>query len=166
MRDTLNESDAPYCKKITIQAGTQSRSRPNVWRPDGITDISIFFSDIREKYGEHDAHAIVECKRVAGNRTDLCRQYVVEGIDRFATRKYAGNHPVAFMAGYLLSGDAESAATGVNAYLTGKGRRSEHLRVSSLTDASWARSSRHPRPDAAKPIDLHHAFLGLRRTRS
>ena len=112
MREALKKNTAAYSKKMIILAGTESRSSPQVRRPDGRTDIPILFSDLREEYDEHDAHAIVECKRVAGNRRALCREYVVEGIDRFATGKYAGNQAVAFMAGYLLSGDAKSAATG------------------------------------------------------
>ena len=162
MREALKKNTAAYSKKMTILAGTESRSSPQVRRPDGRTDIPILFSDIREEYDEHDAHAIVECKRVAGNRRALCREYVVEGIDRFATGKYAGNQAVAFMAGYLLSGDAKSAATGINAYLTSKRRRLEHLGPSNVTDAPWARSSHHRRPNPAGPITLHHAFCGLR----
>ncbi len=96
-----------------------------------------------------------------GNRAELCREYVIEGINRFVTGKYAGNHAFGFMAGYLLSGDAASAATRINAYLTGKGRRSERLGLSSFPAAPWARRSRHRRPDSAEPIVLHHAFFGF-----
>ena len=66
-----------------------------------------------------------------------------------------------FMAGYLLSDDARAAAGGINRYLTGKGRRIEHLGPSNIRDAPRIRSSRHPRPQPADPIDLHHAFLSM-----
>ena len=112
---------------MTVLPGTETRSRPEVPRPDGRTDIPVFFQDIREEHDEQDPHAIIECKRVAGNDARLCRLYVVEGIDRFSTGKYAANHAVGFMAGYLLAGDAGSAAAGVNRHLTRKGRQSERL---------------------------------------
>jgi len=159
MREALAETADYWRKKMTVLPGTESRSSTAVSTPDGRTDIPIFFQDIREELGEHDPHAIVECKRVAGNDTDLCREYVVEGIDRFKTGKYAGNHSVGFMAGYLLSGDADTATAGINKYLTRKGRRPEHLGFSQTSNAPWAWSSRHSRPKPAEPIDLHHAFF-------
>ncbi len=153
--------EAVRWKKMTVLPGTETRSRPEVPRPDGRTDIPVFFQDIREEHDEQDPHAIIECKRVVGNDARLCRLYVVEGIDRFSTGKYAANHAVGFMAGYLLAGDAGSAAAGVNRHLTRKGRQSERLVSATFPDTSWVRSSRHPRT-AAAPIDLHHAFFGLR----
>ena len=112
MREALTEMTGDWRRNLTVLPGTESRSSTAVLTPDGRTDISIFFQDIREKYDEHDPHAIIECKRVAGNDANLCRQYVVEGIDRFGNGKYAGSHAVGFMTGYLLSGDAGAAVAG------------------------------------------------------
>lgn len=162
MRAALKAKVVQWSKKMTVQRGTESSSNLDAPKPDGRLDISVFFTEIREEYDEHDPHAIVECKRIAGNRADLCRQYVVEGIDRFVTGKYAGNHADGFLAGYLLSGDAEAAVAGVNRYLSGKDRRPERLESSTVLDVPWARSSRHVRPAPAGPIALHHAFFGLR----
>ncbi len=162
MRAVLAESAADWSRKMTVLPGTESRSSTDVRRPDGRTDVPVFFSDIREEYNEHDPHAIVECKRVAGSRTGLCREYVQEGMDRFATGKYARNHAVGFMVGYLLSGDAASAAACINAHLTRKRRQSEHLGPCGIAHRPWARSSCHARPAPADPIALHHAFFGLR----
>ena len=162
MRAALKAKVVQWSKKMTVQRGTESSSSPDAPKPDGRLDISVFFTEIREEYDEHDPHAIVECKRIAGNRADLCRQYVVEGIDRFVTRKYAGNHADGFMAGYLLAGDAEAAVAGVNRRLSRKGRQPERLESSTILDVPWARSSRHPRPAPAGSISLHHAFFGLR----
>ena len=89
MRAALAERATDLSRKMTVLPGTESRSSTEVLRPDGRTDVPIFFSDIREEYNEHDPHAIVECKRVAGSCADLCREYVVEGINRFVTGKYA-----------------------------------------------------------------------------
>ena len=163
MRTALKTKRATWRRKMTILPGTESRSRPSRPRPDGRTDIPIFFSDIREEYDEHDPHAIVECKRVAGSRADLCREYVVEGIDRFVTGKYGGNHAVGFMAGYVLSEDAKAATAGINRHLTRKRRQPEHLGPCSAPGAPWARSSRHTRQGPRPPITLHHAFFGFSR---
>ena len=162
MRAALGERATDYrYRQMIVQGGTESRSSPEVLRPDGRTDVSVLFNDIREDYNEHDPHAIVECKRVAGNRADLCREYVTEGIDRFAAGKYARNHAIGFMVGYLLSDDVASAAACINARLTRKRRQSEHLGPCVIAPRPWARSSRHSRASAADPIALHHAFLGL-----
>lgn len=162
MRTALQAKVVPWHKKMTVLPGTESRSSPDAPRPDGRTDVPIFFSDVREEYDEHDPHAIVECKRIAGNRAGLCREYVVEGIDRFVTGKYAGNHADGFLAGYLLSGDVQAAVERVNKHLSRKKRQPERLESSTILDVPWARSSRHVRPAPAGPIALHHAFFGLR----
>ena len=162
MREVLRGQTHKRRKRTWVLPGTQSRSTPSVRRPDGITDIPIAFTDIREDYDDHDPHAIIECKRIAGSRADLCRLYVVEGVERFKTGKYAGNHVFGFMAGYLLSGGPQSATRGINRHLTKKGRQDERLRPCLIRDEPWTRSSVHQRPKLTLPITLHHAFLKLR----
>ncbi|MDE0446494.1 MAG: hypothetical protein OXH96_07440 [Spirochaetaceae bacterium] len=159
MRRILSERTAIWCKRMTVLPGTESRSSPAATRPDGRTDIPIFFQEIRETHDDHDPHAIIECKRVAANDAALCRLYVVEGIDRYTSTKYAGRHTVAFMAGYVLSGSVGAVAHGINRYLSRHDRAAERLTSCTVVVAAWARSSRHPRPPPAAPIDLHHAFL-------
>lgn len=162
MEEALNDGVVMQNKQISVLPGTQSRSSPDILKPDGLTDISIHFQRIREEYDQHPPHAIIECKRVAGDRADLCRLYVVEGIDdRFKAGKYAASHAVAFMTGYLLAGDARAATDGINKYLTGKGRQSEHLRSSTFLEVSWAWISNHQRRNLSAPIDLHHAFFAF-----
>ena len=146
---------------MTVLPGSESRSSPARLKPDGRTDIPIFFQEIRERYDDHDPHAIVESKRVAGNNPSLCRLYVVEGIDRFASAKYAGRHVVAFMAGYVVAGGVDAAVRRINRYLSDRGRGAEVLAACTVLAAGWARSSRHPRQPLAPPIDLHHAFLAF-----
>ena len=163
MRSVLNGSDLPWGRTMVVLPGTESRSRPDVLLPDGRTDIPILWIEIFLRSGEHDPHAIIECKRIAGGDTYLCREYVVNGIDRFRTGKYAGNHAAGFMAGYLIAGDASAAARGVNRYLNaGHGnhapRHDEKLKPSTLVAEPWAWESRHPR-EAAPTVVLHHAFL-------
>ena len=155
----VNERIVRSSKKITVLPGTESWGSASSIRPSGLTDISIHLRDVREKCGEHDPHAIIECKRIAGNDAGLCREYVIEGIDRFITGKYGERHAVAFMVGYLLSADAETAASGTNRYLSSKGRKRDHLGSCTILDEPWARSSHHVRQSSAGPIGLHHAFL-------
>ena len=92
MRTALSSGELPWTRTLVVLPGTESRSRPEVLRPDGRTDISILWIEIFLRFGEHDPHAIIECKRIAGADSGLCREYVVEGIDRFRTGKYAANH--------------------------------------------------------------------------
>lgn len=160
MRSALNSGMFEWKDQMFVLPGTESRSRTDVLVPDGRTDIPIFVIGIAARFGDHDPHAVIECKRITGKNADLCRKYVVEGIDRFQTGKYAGNHPVGLMAGYLISGDAKSAVNGVNRYLKGKSRGAESLRQSHLIAESWVWQSRHWRMGKS-PIDLYHALLSF-----
>ena len=161
MRAALKDGLLPRSCEIWVLPGTESRSAEASLRPDGLTDIPICFTSIRERHHEHEPHAIIECKRVSGTEAHLARLYVVEGVDRFKDGKYASKHTVGFMTGYLLSGEVDAAVGRINRYLASKQREREHLGPSDLIDETWARSSRHCRPRLRKPICLHHAFLGF-----
>ena len=168
MRSALNGGELPWGRTMIVLPGTESRSRPDVLLPDGRTDIPILWIEIFLRSGEHDPHAIIECKRIAGDDRDLCRKYVVNGIDdRFRTGKYARNHAAGFMAGYLIAGDAGAAARGVNRSLNAirknyEPRHDENLKPSHLVAEPWAWTSHHPR-EAAPAVALHHAFLSTSR---
>ena len=160
MRRALNSGNFPWCKTMVVLPGTESRSRPEVMSPDGRTDIPIMLVKIFRRFDEHDPHAIIECKRIDGNTTYLCREYVVEGIDRFRKGKYSGNHSTGFMIGYLIAGDAKAAVTGINNNLNRTSRSTENLKPSHLVAESWVWASRHPRGGTSS-IELHHAFLAF-----
>ena len=160
MRDTLNRGTFPWSKNMSVLPGTESRSRPDVLLPNGRTDIPIFLIQIFLRFREHDPHAIIECKRIDGRNSQLRRKYVVEGIDRFRTGKYAGNHSTGFMVGYLVTGCAAAAVTGINNYLNGKNRYNENLERSNLVSEPWVWRSSHPRSNPP-PIEMHHAFLKI-----
>ncbi|WP_321897213.1 hypothetical protein [Burkholderia cepacia] len=156
MRAALKSS--PW--KLIVLPGTESRSKPNVVLPDGRTDIPLMLIEVFLRTQEHDPHAIIECKRIAGTDTHLCREYVVEGMDRFIREKYGENHRDGFMVGYVLSGSAAESASGVNAYLKRVSRAKDRLGASASSDApAW--QSEHARGTRSTPIRLHHAFLGL-----
>jgi len=162
LRDGMRSSLASgnFLEKIVVLPGTESRSRPDVVAPDGRTDIPIFVIKIFSEYGLHDPHAIIECKRVAGNKAALCRKYVVEGIDRFRDGKYGGSHRIGFMIGYLIASDVIAAVQGINHYLQNKSRETERLAPSDLINTYWAWHSTHPLA-ATSPMKLHHAFLSF-----
>ena len=164
LRDGMREAVKPRARggqgpKFIVAGGTETRSDPGRRRPDGVTDIPLHLPDIFEAYHDHDPHAIIECKRIAGDSARLCREYVKEGIDRFASGKYGRQYANGFMAGYLMSGHAALAAEGINRHLLRKRCRDECMGSDTVLNADWVRSSRHPRPEGAVPITLHHAFL-------
>lgn len=160
MRDAVDPRAGGRRLGMLVAPGTETRSTPQVRRPDGLTDIPLYFVSVLEECAEHDPHAIIECKRIAGDNAQLRRRYVVRGIDdRFVSGKYGRWHATGFMVGYVESGNADLAATGINRYLFGQNRHDELLGPCTVLNADWARSSRHPRPSVARPIDLHHVFL-------
>ena len=165
MRTAINEKVVRSHRKISVLPGTESRSSDKSAAADGLTDISIHLRDIRERQHSHGPHAVIECKRIAGNRSDLCRLYVKEGIDdRFISGKYALNHEVSFMAGYLVAGNVCEAVAGINAYLRRNDRAKENLVTSTLFNARWTRTSTHIRTRNNRSLALHHAFLEFNAT--
>ncbi len=163
MRGELKSKTCPWRKTLIVLPGTESRSRSGVLIPDGRTDIPLMLIEVFLRTAEHDPHAIIECKRIAGSDTHLCREYVVEGIDRFATGKYGENHAIGFMVGYVLSGTGTESVNGINAYLMRRSRKKECLSLAGVCSASPSWESCHSRAKSLTPIRLHHAFLGLAR---
>jgi hypothetical protein len=159
MRGTLKAKNHPWGKLMMILPGTESRSDPAVLLPDGRTDIPVVMINVFLTTQVHDPHAILECKRVSGTDAHLCREYVVEGVDRFRTGKYGANHGVGFLIGYVIAGTAEGAVDGVNGYLARTSRRSEHLSHFSVTKRVRTWHSNHTRPSPLPPVQLHHSFL-------
>lgn len=159
MREALDKGGLPWGRSMIVAAGTESKSRVGLLRPDGLTDIPLYLIHVFVSTGAHDPHAIVECKRVAEGRAALNRAYVVEGIDRFRDGKYASDHRVGFMVGYVIAGSPAAIVEAINAYLDGSGRPDERLSASGLivSDELWA--SEHSRPSLSKPIQLHHAMV-------
>lgn len=155
MRGVLRNS--PW--KLIVLPGTESRSKASVVLPDGRTDIPLMLIEVFLRTQEHDPHAVIECKRIAGSDTHLCREYVVEGMDRFVREKYGENHAIGFMVGYVLSGSPPDSADGVNAYLRRVSRSVDRLAPSDISEGTW--QSLHARSKPSMPIRLHHAFLGF-----
>ena len=159
MREELKAGASDWTRRISILRGTETQSRSSPLKPDGLTDISVFLQDIRERYDEHDPHAIIECKRVTEHGATLCRLYVAKGIDRFSTGQYAIKHRKGFMVGYVISGGIPGATAKINRRLSRKNRPKEHLQQSNVVRAPWAWVSRHPRHKPHVVIELHHAFF-------
>lgn len=159
MREVLKAHRYPWSKTMIVLPGTESRSSAAVLLPDGRTDIPLFLIEVFLRSEDHDPHAVIECKRIASGDRHLCREYVVQGIDRFRGGKYGATHAFGFMVGYLLSGSAPAAVADVNAYLTRKSRQPEHLH-SALDPPGW--TSQHARTAPSLPITLYHSFFAFR----
>ena len=162
MRAALKQHNFPWRKMMIVSPGTESRSQPGMTAPDGRTDIPLFLTPIFVRLSEHDPHAIIECKRVAEGDAVLAREYVIEGIDRFRTGKYAENHGRGFMIGYVLAGSPAKVVNGINAYLVRRSRNPEVLSPSSEAGLKGGWVSEHPRAAGRSPIALHHAMLAIR----
>lgn len=161
MRQALTSGKLAWGKSFIVALGMESRSTPDVMTPDGRTDIPLYVVEVFLRHAEHDPHAIIECKRLDGSDTYLCREYVIEGVDRFRSGKYAENHSSGFMAGYLLGGDAQSAAAGINAYLERVKRVGEQIALSPVVDHPAFWRSEHARTVERPAIAIHHVLQGL-----
>ena len=161
MRKALKDDRFPWGSELLVLGGTETRSSSDVWRPDGLIDIPIIHINLFQLFHDHDPHAIIECKRIAGSNPALCRLYVLEGIDRFATRKYGRQHQCGFMIGYLIAGNAHDSTSCINRYLVSKGRASEMI-ASSNVIPKWTWVSFHNRSISSDSITLHHVFLKVK----
>ena len=138
----------------TVARGTET--------PRGdLPDICIYFRRLREEQNEHEPHAGVECKRVAGNDTTLCGRYVRFGIDRFSGGKYGARRKCGFMVGYVVDGSASSCVDGINRYLARHRSAEERLGTDRLAARFPVWLSCHARK-AASPIEVRHQFLVFR----
>lgn len=163
MREALRIHNLPWRKTMIIAPGSESRSRSGMTAPDGRTDIPLYLTFVYARCGEHDPHAIIECKRVAAGDTSLAREYVVEGVDRFRAGKYSENHARGFMVGYVLGGTPQAVIDGINSYLTGRQRFADRLELpQSAGMPGWV--SRHARAEPSEPVLLHHAMLVVQQT--
>jgi hypothetical protein len=161
MRLRLKTNNHPWGKMLMVLPGTESRSNDAVLLPDGRTDIPLVLIEVFLRTQEHDPHAIIECKRIAGSDAHLCREYVVEGMDRFSTGKYGQNHAVGFMVGYLLSGSSADAVAAINGYLSRATRIPDQLHPATIAVNIPGWVSQHVRSSPLPPIYLHHSFFGL-----
>jgi hypothetical protein len=154
MREALSSGQLPWRRSMIVLPGTESRSEPATLVPDGRTDIPVIIIEVFFRSGQHDPHAIIECKRVSENDSTLIREYVTEGIDRFRSGKYGKNHLRGFMAGYVLNGTPDGAVLKINWYLDKHARKPEQL--SPNIPGVWV--SQHPRP-TSQAIELHHSIF-------
>lgn len=76
--------------------------------------IDITFQFLHQ-FGDEDAYVAVECKRVRAGDAALNSSYVSQGVDRFATGKYAHGHDWGFMLGYVLGHPASGIVDNVDA---------------------------------------------------
>lgn len=156
LRDGMRQAIDASRTRLRVLPGTEVIPCADAPRAVGLTDIPII---VRCLDG-HEPHAIIECKRIRGDDPDLCRLYVVQGIDRFRHGKYGADHAQDFMVGYVFQSEIGGAVAGINRYLTGRRREAESLTDSNVLAASWVRQSCHVRKRKRKrPIRLHHAFL-------
>lgn len=159
MREELKSNGHPWGTTMIVLSGTESRSTKDVVIPDGRTDVPLMILEVFFRTQEHEPHAIIECKRIVGSDTRLCREYVRNGVDRFRTGQYAKNHARGFMVGYTLAGTAVEAADGVNTYLTRQGRDMEHLIPNDLCGNVQNWTSEHARAIPSPPVRLYHVFF-------
>ena len=115
LRDGMREAANKKLKILIVAPGAESKSSDDLRHPDGRTDIPMYLVPVFQNQRDHDPHAIIECKRVKAADAYLSREYVVEGIDRFVSGKYAAKHSNGFMVGYILAGDPSTVSQSINA---------------------------------------------------
>ena len=116
----------------------------------------------------------LECKRLnvmtSRSRRSLANEYVVHGMMRFITRKYASQVPQGGMLGYVLDGDVEGAMERVSAAIRRRwnelGMQNPGLMLESsvLAVVATARETRHRRGPTRQRFMIHHVFAPAKTT--
>ena len=111
----------------------------------------------------------LECKRLnvmkSGSTRSYATEYVVHGMARFITGKYAPRVQQGGMLGYVLDGDVEGAMHRVSLAIRARwdelGMRSPGLMLacSIRKGDPMARETRHCRGAAKRDFVIHHVFV-------
>lgn len=78
-------------------------------------------------FAEQEFKYYCEAKRLKQNDSNLKREYIKEGINRFVSKKY----PMGCMLGYLLEGKTDETIKGINSLLEKDKRNTETLNIKS-----------------------------------
>lgn len=110
----------------------------------------------------------LECKRLnvikEGTKKGLATEYVVHGMMRFITGRYASEVLEGGMLGYVLDGDVADATARVSAAVAARrvelGMESSGLLIRSavLSEVEDAHETRHRRGAAEERFVIHHLF--------
>ena len=124
----------------------------------GRIDITLQFL---HQFGDEDAFVAIECKRVAAANHSLNASYVTQGVDRFASGKYAAGHYWGFMLGYVLALPVETITAAIDqriqkAYGSGAALASgaSHPMALAIFENAVAQTSDHT-------IHLRHIFVDM-----
>lgn len=126
----------------------------------GKVDMALLLDQDREKYLAY------ECKRLNvvrdGTTRSLATRYVMCGIRRFVTEKYAADLPLGGMLGYVMNGDVNDARAKIwaaidrhQAYIGMVGKPTHGQAIGAIERFS----SLHCRPPTGSNIEIRHALL-------
>jgi hypothetical protein len=132
MWDILEGQTEPPLFRVEEEVGTRG---PGARMPTGRVDIKIIGG-----FRYHD-FLLIECKRVRGDRRTLAKKYVLEGVMRFVSGRYAPGHPLGVLFGFVISGTPPQAAALIEIELAA------HPPVASTI--AWHISSAWPLPSTA-----------------
>jgi hypothetical protein len=124
----------------------------------GRIDITLQFL---RQFGNEDAYVAVECKRVRAGDAGLNVSYVTQGMERFASGKYAAGHAWGFMLGYVLALPVDGIVAAID----------QRVRKTYGEAAALAPSPAHPQAlrvlenglmqSGHHPIRLRHIFVDM-----
>lgn len=104
---------------------------------------------------------MIECKRVDPSDKKLNGRFVTDGVDRFATGKYAKHHRRAFMLGYVLALPVDRVVAHIDAGLQGKYGLDAALKKLSPHRHALAIFENAIKQSGAGQIRLVHVFVDM-----
>ena len=133
----------------------------------GKIDVAVFLNQDRDRYLAYECKCL-NVLRDDGRRS-LAGEYVREGLSRFVAEQYSEDLPVGCMLGYVLDGDVPYAASSVRAKIVACRRETALIgqpRDEAAVGVATCFSSRHRRRQSDSQIEIRHALLPVRLSRT
>jgi len=114
---------------------------------------------IEDQYYGVEAKILVENHRGTRNHTQLNKEYIEKGIQRFIDGKYSSGMDNGCMAGYIIEGQCMKIISKINDRLTESNRKQEIIQNIGSIDSCQYGKSIHTRIIDHKKFRLCHIFL-------
>ena len=108
-------------------------------------------------WDKSDGYFGAECKRLSIGQSKLIQEYIVNGVNRFTSGKYASKCSVSAMIGYVQDGQVSDIVAALEPLMKNTNLEENLIRI--LNESNPEYKTVHIRDTDAQAIVLHHLFF-------
>jgi len=108
-------------------------------------------------WDKSDGYFGAECKRLSIDQSKLLQEYVVNGVNRFTSGKYASKCSVSAMIGYVQNGKISDVVSALELLMKNANLKENLVRI--LHEPNPEYKTVHIRDTDSESIVLHHLFF-------